>query len=166
MEKRLKLDFEIDGHTLSGDLSSAGGKVSLRLGATTWEAEVAQPEPGLFVVLLGSDVYRCTADPVLNQVTVNGGQVRVFARDRWQAAGNTAHKAADGRAVLSAPMAGKVVRILLDEGAEVEAQQGVLVVEAMKMQNEVSSPKAGRVAELRVQEGQTVNAGEVLAVIE
>jgi biotin carboxyl carrier protein len=63
-------------------------------------------------------------------------------------------------------MHGKVVRILLDEGAEVDAQQGVLVVEAMKMQNEVSSPKAGRVAELRVREGQTVNAGEVLAVID
>lgn len=166
MEKRLKLDFEIDGHTLSGELSPGDGRVSLRLGATTWEAEVTQPEPGLFVVLLGSAVYRCTADPVLNEVTVNGRRVRVFARDRWQAARNTSGKVTDGRAVLSAPMPGKVVRILMDEGAEVEAQQGVLVVEAMKMQNEVSSPKAGRVAELRVREGQTVNAGEVLAVIE
>ena len=49
---------------------------------------------------------------------------------------------------------------------EVAARQGVLVVEAMKMQNEVQSPKAGKVAEIKVAEGQTVNAGEVLAVIE
>ena len=63
-------------------------------------------------------------------------------------------------------MPGKVVRILKAVGDEVESGQGVLVVEAMKMQNEVQSPKHGRVAELRVSEGQTVNAGEVMAVIE
>jgi beta-lactamase regulating signal transducer with metallopeptidase domain/uncharacterized membrane protein YkoI len=78
---------------------------------------------------------------------------------------NATGEVADGRAVLIASTPGKVVRILLQVGDGVEAQQGVLVVEAMKMQNEVSSPKAGRVAEMRVREGQTVNAGEVLAVI-
>jgi biotin carboxyl carrier protein len=63
-------------------------------------------------------------------------------------------------------MPGKVVRLLCAVGDEVAANQGVLVVEAMKMQNEVQSPKAGRVIEIRVREGQTVNAGEVLAVVE
>ena len=65
-----------------------------------------------------------------------------------------------------APMPGKVVRLLCAAGDQVTAGQGVAVVEAMKMQNEVQSPKAGQVLELRVREGQTVNAGEVLAVIE
>jgi biotin carboxyl carrier protein len=60
----------------------------------------------------------------------------------------------------------KVVRALLNAGDEVAARQGVLVVEAMKMQNEVQSPKAGKIAEIKVSEGQTVNAGDVLAVIE
>src|SRR5262249_52686175 len=147
MEKHLKFDFEIDGQALGGELSSDNEKVRLRIGNRNWDAEVTQPEPGLFVVLIGNDVYRCIPDPASNEVMVNGRRVSVIARDRWQTAGSASGKATDGRAVLSAPMHGKVVRILLEEGAGVEAQQGVLVVEAMKMQNEVSSPKAGRVAE-------------------
>jgi biotin carboxyl carrier protein len=63
-------------------------------------------------------------------------------------------------------MPGKVVRVLLNAGDEVASRQGVLVVEAMKMQNEVQSPKTGKIAEIKVSEGQTVNAGDVLAVIE
>jgi len=166
METGLKVDFEIDGRSIAGELSSSGERVSLRLGDRIWEAEVTQPERGLFVLLLGDDVYRCTPDLSTNEVLVNGRRIRVLARDRWQAAGRTSGRATDARAVLSAPMPGKVARILLEEGAAVEEHQAVLVVEAMKMQNEVSSPKAGHVVELRVREGQTVNAGEVLAVIE
>jgi biotin carboxyl carrier protein len=63
-------------------------------------------------------------------------------------------------------MPGKVVRLLAAVGDEVTEGQGILVVEAMKMQNEVQAPKAGNVTDLKVAEGQTVNAGEVLAVIE
>jgi biotin carboxyl carrier protein len=63
-------------------------------------------------------------------------------------------------------MPGKVVRVLVQVGAEVEAGQGVLVVEAMKMQNEMKSLQAGRVVSIRVAEGETVNAGDVLAVTE
>ena len=162
----MKVDFEIDGHAFTGELNSDDGRVRLRFGERTWEAEVAQPESGLFVVLLDNNVYRCSPEHASNEVVVNGRRVSVVVRDRWQTAGNASGKAADGRAVLIASMPGKVVRILLQVGAGVEAQQGVLVVEAMKMQNEVSSPKVGRVAEMRVREGQTVNAGDVLAVIE
>ena len=63
-------------------------------------------------------------------------------------------------------MPGKVVRVMCASGDEVIEGQGLLVVEAMKMQNEVQAPKAGKVADLKVTEGQTVNAGEVLVVIE
>jgi biotin carboxyl carrier protein len=65
-----------------------------------------------------------------------------------------------------APMPGKVVRVLVEEGQEVEAGAGLVVVEAMKMQNELKSPKKGTVAELRARPGATVNAGDVLAVVE
>jgi biotin carboxyl carrier protein len=64
------------------------------------------------------------------------------------------------------PMPGKVVRVLVAEGAQVEAGAGVIVVEAMKMQNELKSPKQGIVAKLPVNVGAAVNAGDVLAVIE
>jgi biotin carboxyl carrier protein len=72
----------------------------------------------------------------------------------------------DGSAHITAPMPGKVVRILLEAGANVEAGQGVVIVEAMKMQNELKSPREGVIVSVNVTEGSTVNAGEVLAVIE
>ncbi len=72
---------------------------------------------------------------------------------------------AEGRQQVVAPMPGKVVRILVEVGDTVEAGQGLLVVEAMKMQNEIRSPKGGIVEHLRVKEGQPVNAGEVLCIV-
>jgi biotin carboxyl carrier protein len=63
-------------------------------------------------------------------------------------------------------MPGKVVRLLAPPGAELEAGDGILVVEAMKMQNELKSPKKGRLQKVSVTEGAAVNAGDVLAVVE
>jgi biotin carboxyl carrier protein len=72
---------------------------------------------------------------------------------------------AEGRQQVVAPMPGKVVRILVQAGDQVAAGQGLLVVEAMKMQNEIRSPKGGTVERLHVKEGQPVNAGEVLCIV-
>lgn len=63
-------------------------------------------------------------------------------------------------------MPGKVVRVLVSAGVEVEAGTGVLVVEAMKMQNEIKSPKKGTVQRILVGEGSAVNAGDILAIVE
>ncbi|MBC7929115.1 MAG: biotin/lipoyl-binding protein, partial [Rubrivivax sp.] len=71
-----------------------------------------------------------------------------------------------GRAQINAPMPGKVVRVLVEAGQAVEAGAGLVVVEAMKMQNELKSPKTGTVSEVRVEPGATVNAGDVLVIIE
>lgn len=73
--------------------------------------------------------------------------------------------AAGGRRI-SAPMPGKVVRLLVGPGDEVAARQGVVVVEAMKMENELAAPRAGRVARVAVAEGDSVEAGKVLVEIE
>jgi biotin carboxyl carrier protein len=72
---------------------------------------------------------------------------------------------AEGRQQILAPMPGKVVRLLVKAGDHVEAGQGLLVVEAMKMQNEIRSPKSGTVERVLVTEGQPVNAGQVLCVV-
>jgi len=71
----------------------------------------------------------------------------------------------EGRQHIVAPMPGKVVRVLVQAGDTVEAGQGILVVEAMKMQNEIRSPKRGTIERLNVKEGQPVNAGEVLCIV-
>jgi biotin carboxyl carrier protein len=72
---------------------------------------------------------------------------------------------AEGRQQVVAPMPGKVVRLLVKAGDHVEPGQGLLVVEAMKMQNEIRSPKSGTVERVLAREGQPVNAGEVLCVV-
>ncbi|MCV4615428.1 acetyl-CoA carboxylase biotin carboxyl carrier protein subunit, partial [Escherichia coli] len=72
----------------------------------------------------------------------------------------------DGSVELRAMMPGKVVRILNAEGSQVSKGDGILVVEAMKMQNEIKSPRDGKVAKIAASEGATVAAGELLAVIE
>jgi acetyl/propionyl-CoA carboxylase alpha subunit len=71
-----------------------------------------------------------------------------------------------GEQSVVAPMPGRVVRLLVDRGDEVTARQGVVVVEAMKMENELRSPKDGRVKEVAVTPGASVEAGRVLVVIE
>ena len=76
------------------------------------------------------------------------------------------HVEAEGRQQIVAPMPGKVVRLLVKAGDHVEAGQGLLVVEAMKMQNEIRSPKSATVERVLAKEGQPVNAGEILAWID
>lgn len=170
----MKLELEIDGQLIEAEFSFANGTALLTHDAQTYQAAITQPEPGLFVVILNDRVYRCTLDKLpggQTEVTVNNNlqqrRLPVVVRDKKHLRGSaSAGAGASGRVTLTAPMPGKVVRVLVSAGDEVAAQQGILVVEAMKMQNEVQSPRAGKVVELRATEGQTVNAGEVLAVIE
>lgn len=83
------------------------------------------------------------------------------SRRRGAAAGDTT-----GPQRVTAPMPGKVVRVLVQPGDTVVARQGLVVVEAMKMENELKAARAGRVASVSVVEGQSVDAGAVLAVVE
>src|SRR5208282_2988183 len=83
---------------------------------------------------------------------------------RWRRKRGAAAEA-EGRQQVVAPMPGKIVRVLVKAGEAVDVKQGLLVVEAMKMQNEIRSPKSGTIERLLVTEGQTVNAGEILAIV-
>lgn len=100
-------------------------------------------------------------------VAVNGTTVAVQvasperSRRRGGAAGDEA-----GPQRITAPMPGKVVRVLVAPGDTVAARQGLVVVEAMKMENELRAARPGRVATVSVSEGQSVDAGAVLAVVE
>ncbi len=72
----------------------------------------------------------------------------------------------EGRQEIVAPMPGRIVKVLVRPGDAVTAGQGLVVVEAMKMENELKSPKDGKVAEVRVQEGQAVEGGARLVAVE
>jgi biotin carboxyl carrier protein len=167
----VKLELDIYGKPLAVEFNFADGLAQLKHADRTYDAQVSEPEPGMFVVLFGDRVYRCALEPGGAEIIVSHGmgqqRIPVVLRDRKHLRGSAGGGAgATGKANLTSPMPGKVVRVLVSAGDEVAANQGVLIVEAMKMQNEVLSPKAGKVAEIRVIEGQTVNAGETLAVIE
>ncbi len=165
----MKLALDINGEQIEVDFTTATGSAALTVRDQHFKAEVSQPEDGLFVVAIEGRIYRCMVDRTPAgemEITVNGRRLAIAVRDlKHLRGGHGSGATGDGPASLVAPMPGKVVRILCVEGDEVTAGQGVLIVEAMKMQNEVQSPRPGRVAQIRVKDGQTVNSGEVLAII-
>jgi biotin carboxyl carrier protein len=165
----VKLELDIDGRTIAAKLDAAAGRAQLAIDGRTHEAEVSEPEPGLFTVILRGRVYRCALDRApdgRSEVTVNGRRVTIAVRDRKRWRGGAAGAAGGGgRATLTSPMPGKVVRVLCAVGDEVADGQGVLVVEAMKMQNELRAPRAGRVERLAVGPGDTIELGDLLVVI-
>ena len=166
----MKLQFQLKGKDLSADFTNAAGEAVLTTESARHEAFLSEPQPGFFTVLLNNKVYTCALEKLPTgaiEVIVNGQRIPVSIQDPKRLSHNAAAAAqAGGRAVLTSPMPGKVVRVMCSVGDEVIEGQGLLVVEAMKMQNEVQAPKAGKLSELKVIEGQTVNAGEVLAIVE
>jgi len=100
------------------------------------------------------------------QVAVGGRTHRLRLLDERAVRRRKSAGTADGAREVRAAMPGKVVAVLVETGATVERGQGLLVIEAMKMENEIAAPRAGIVAEIRVKPGQNVEAGELLARID
>jgi biotin carboxyl carrier protein len=164
----MRYETEINGGAVSVDIEERNGHVTATVDGRTYELNVTRPEEGAYLLFDGSHVYeaRVWAEGTGNlrvKLRDHIVPVKVIDRKRRQA---SADHGFEGRQQLTAPMPGKVVRILLAAGEDVRAGQGIIVVEAMKMQNEIKSPKDGRVAELRVAEGATVSANQVLAIVE
>ncbi len=168
----MKLLTEIEGERRTLDVQRNGHGFTVELDGRRYEIEVYRPETGVYLLLAEGRVYECrvreeSEAPNGYRVSIRGRNypVKVLDPRRLRNASGAA-SGASGRAVITAPMPGKVVRVLVEQGAQVEAGVGLVVVEAMKMQNEMKSPKSGKVIELRAREGTTVNAGDVLAVVE
>lgn len=124
---------------------------------------------GVLSILMDGKSYQVKLEPIGTETSVVVGNERFRAAVRDPRSLRSRRRGGDsspGVKKLTAPMPGKVVRILAPPGAEVEAGQPVLVIEAMKMQNEVKSPKRGRVKRLAVSEGAAVEAGQTLAEVE
>jgi biotin carboxyl carrier protein len=109
--------------------------------------------------------YRCVLDG--DAVVIGGRRVEFLVEDPRSLKGRRGVGAGkDGPRPVKAPMPGRVIRVLAEVGDEVAEQQGVVVIEAMKMQNELKSPKAGRVVRVSAVVGETVQQGDVLVVVE
>jgi biotin carboxyl carrier protein len=125
---------------------------------------IVEVEPGVYSVIDGLSSWEVRVSG--NEFTI--GEYRfLFEIDdprQWKRSKHAAD--AQGRASIASAMPGKIVRVLVAVGDEVIAGQGIMVVEAMKMQNELKAPRDGRVTSIAVKENDSVNAGAVLAVIE
>ena len=162
-------DVTIDGNDHRLELSQAGGTWRCRLDGHAIEIDVRPVRPDVLSILIENKSYeiRRERNSGDTHLWVGGVRYATEVRDPRSIRGRKAGAAADdGPRKLMASMPGKVVRILVHENAEVEAGQGILVVEAMKMQNEIKSPKKGRLQKIVAAEGTTVNAGDVLAIVE
>lgn len=166
----MKLTAELDDQNYALDVRREGARVEATINGRRYELEAHETEAGAFLLLAEGRVYECRAGAPQGGVSeVQLGdeifRVRLFDPKRLRGA-RGAGAEASGRAQVAASMPGKVVRVLVAVGASVEAGEGLVVVEAMKMQNELKSPKSGTVVEVRAEAGATVNAGDVLVIVE
>ena len=140
---------ELYGETLVVDAHpTGGGGWSLLLGQASTVADVTE-EDGSFVVHVEGEAYAIRVEE----------ETRYIIRTRGGAA-------AAGGQVLKAPMPGRVVLVEVAVGQTVKPGDGLVILEAMKMENEFKAAVAGTVKEVRVEAGQAVNPGDVLVVIE
>jgi biotin carboxyl carrier protein len=139
-----ELGLELDGERVSGTI-----------GTRSYELEAREIEPGVYLFFFDNKVREFRVDDKIK--IVDPRRLR-----SGQNSGGHHH----GVAQIVAQMPGKVVKVQVEAGATVEKGVGVVVVEAMKMQNEMKSPRAGVVVSVNVKPGDTVNAGDVLFVLD
>jgi biotin carboxyl carrier protein len=170
----MKFEVEVSGasgkkkHVVELERDGVGWRVALD--GTAIDGDVVEIAPHTFSVLLGGQSHEIRVsgapDGTLNlQNGLHEFTAEVADPRAWRGRRH-GHIEVEGRQQIVAPMPGKVIRVLVEPGQRVEAGQGVLVVEAMKMQNEIRSPKSGTIGRVLVEEGQPVNAGDALAWVE
>jgi biotin carboxyl carrier protein len=172
MEEVVKLKAIVGDRAEDLLLKLEDGRVLAEIGDRVYTLDVRETEFDSYLFFLNTNVHECRVAERAGvkdtfDVAIHGRSYEVTIIDpkRLRSRQNS-DRHHHGVAEILAPMPGKVVRVQLEAGANVEKGAGVVVVEAMKMQNEMKSPRAGVVVSLNVKPGDTVNAGDVLAVIE
>ena len=160
----MNLETLINGR--AGSIATNGTRVQYS-SAESIEGEFSSVETqrGTYSVVLNGRSYTVIALPD-NQVAVNGAVFPAEVFDPRSLRGRRGSEANGGKKSIVAMMPGRVVRVLVETGQHVDAGQGVIVVEAMKMQNEMKAAGAGVVKQIKVHAGLAVAAGDVLLVIE
>ena len=161
-------DVAIDGKRYCLELDRSDGRWSCRIDGRAIEVDAVLARPNVLSLRIGNQAYEVKCERVAGDWHLWVGSERFAAEVRDPRSLRGRARAVDdhGPKKLTAPMPGKIVRVLVSEGVEVDAGAGVLVVEAMKMQNEIKSPKKGTIQKILVCEGAAVNAGVVLAIVE
>lgn len=167
----IKLKANIHGQQHDVRLQHTDNGVSAQIDERLHEVKIRNPVDEEYLITRGTHVYHCRVEtsgkhPERFTVSIRGITYPIRLIDPKRSRGGpSAGEHRQGSAEIIAPMPGKVVRLLVEVGSQVEAGAGIVVVEAMKMQNEMKAPKAGVVVSLNAAPGATVNAGDVLAEI-
>jgi biotin carboxyl carrier protein len=175
-QKQMKLIAEIAGQkhhvTFERDARDDSRLIAF-VDDQRYDINAREIAPGVQLLFHNQRVYQCRIDKSSStnaSVVIYVGNepyiLNIADPKRIRAGQRGKADAGEGAAQIFAPMPGKIVRVLIASGASVEAGDGLIVVEAMKMQNEMKSPRAGIVTAVNVETGATVNAGDLLAVIE
>jgi biotin carboxyl carrier protein len=128
------------------------------------DATVVETEPGVWSVLTGGASYEARVE--VDEIVIDGHRFSYEIDDPRQWKHSQGSAGIHGKISITAAMPGRIVRILAAAGDLVVAGQGIVVIEAMKMQNELKAPRDGRVTAIEVKEDDRVNAGAILAMIE
>jgi biotin carboxyl carrier protein len=168
----MKLIAELNDKKHEIILKQTGENVSAEIDGRVYKLEAQEVEPNVYLLKHENKIYQVFVSP--NKNTNEPFQVNVGAKDfeikltdpKRMRHSASASESEGGAAEIKTAMPGKVVRVLVEQGAEIKQGDGVLIVEAMKMQNEMKAPKDGIIKEIRATEGETVSAGDILAVIE
>jgi biotin carboxyl carrier protein len=164
----VKFEAEVDGQAIAVEVAGAAGHYRVVAGDEVLSADARQVADGVWSILLDgvSHVVEVSEQDGVSVVQVAGARydIRIEEETRYvlRTRGRTA---AGGGQVLKAPMPGKVVVVEVSVGQVVAPGDGLVVLEAMKMENEFEATVAGTVMEIRVEPGQTVNPGDTLVVI-
>jgi biotin carboxyl carrier protein len=158
----------VDGRQVEIDFQTRADAIEAVIDGRTYVVEATAVEAGVYWFNWNNRSVEIAVTPAGDgySVAISGQQIAVEIMDTRAALKKAAQHGHDGVVELKAPMPGKIVKVLVAEGAEVSANQGILVMEAMKMQNEIKAPKKGIVKRIAVREGLAVNSGDLLAAVE
>ena len=170
----MNYDITIDGkpHKVELERLEASGRWRCRLDGEEIDVDVVQTTPGVLSLLIHGKSIEVQRERMEGEedrdlrLAIRGRRFAAEVRDPRALRSRRADAESQGPKKVTAPMPGKVIRRLVEEGQQVESGAALIVIEAMKMQNEIKSPKAGTVRQLSIAEGAAVNAGDVLAIIE
>lgn len=171
-KRKMRFNAEVTGESYEILLQRSESGVSAEIDGRHYDLDFRDLGQGEYLLKDGDSIYDCHIaasgqGSEMVRVALRGVSYAIRLKDPKRLRSAEAAGQDDKGAVqIVAAMPGKVVRVLVEVGAQVETGTGILVVEAMKMQNEMKAPKAGRVVSISAKAGATVNAGEILAVIE
>ena len=165
----MKFEAELNGQTIPIEVTGTDGHYRVAVGDEAADVDARQNPEGIWSLVIGdvSHVVAVSDRDGVSVVEVDGETYRIRLEEETRYIIRTrGGKAPTSGQEVKAPMPGKVVHIGVEVGQAVKPGDGLIVLEAMKMENEFRATVVGRVKEIRVQVGQPVNPGDTLVVIE